>query len=176
MINHDHRLSTKKPVTLIVMSETSDIAVELPRLFPRNLDPCHSVWGRRERSIYEKHVAAAEQALGRSLPLNLKNRLLRSNGGEVYVKNLETDEVYCWRLFPVWDPTDRKHVGRTTNHIVRETASWRVWCRFPTDAVAIAENGTGDALIIRGGSEVIEYWSHETGNVAAVEIDWRIST
>jgi len=116
--------------------------------------------------VDERHIAVAEGALGRSLPINLRKRLLRSNGGELLI------EGDSWWLFPVWDPTDRKRMGRTANHIVRETESWRGSCGFPTEAIAVAGNGTGDVLIIRNGSEVIEHWSHETGDSKAVEIDW----
>ncbi|WP_413786017.1 SMI1/KNR4 family protein (plasmid) [Agrobacterium sp. rho-13.3] len=70
--------------------------------------------------VDETQIAAAEGEIGYLLPLQLRARLLRSNGGLV-----QSGEAGWW-LFPVFDPTDRKRIGRTANHIARETASWRL--------------------------------------------------
>jgi hypothetical protein len=39
------------------------------------------------------------------------------------------------------------------------------WAGFPEDAVAVADNGSGDMLVIRKGSDEIELWLHETREV-----------
>jgi hypothetical protein len=42
----------------------------------------------------------------------------------------------------------------------------------PEDSIDIAENGGGDLLIIRAGSDEVEFWDHETGESVPVELDW----
>jgi hypothetical protein len=116
--------------------------------------------------VDESRVLEAEKQLGRGLPSGLRSRLLRDNGGEV---ETEDDD---WSLHPVWDPTDRKRMGRTANHIVRETQQAREWRGFPEGAVSVATNGTGDHLVVRPGSEEIELWDHETCECTPVSIDW----
>ena len=102
-------------------------------------------------------IHEAERQLGRKLPMDLRVRLHRDNGGDVRAAG------DYWRLFPVFDRADRQRIARTANHIVLETKAARKRPNFPQDAIAIAENGGGDYLIIRGESEVIEFWDHETG-------------
>jgi hypothetical protein len=77
-----------------------------------------------------------------------------------------------WTLFPVFETTDRRRITRTANHIVRETRAARAWPGFPEDAIAIAENGGGDLLIVRGKSEDGEFGDHETGGSEPVDVDW----
>jgi hypothetical protein len=111
-------------------------------------------------------IHEAERQLGRGLPMDLRVRLHRDNGGEVRAAG------DVWRLFPVFDPGDRRRITRTANHIVRETRSARGRAGFPEDAVAIAEDGGGDYLILRAGSEEVEFWDHETGESKPVDVDW----
>ena len=66
---------------------------------------------------------------------------------------------------PVWDPTDRRTARRTANHLLLETSQARRWAGFPEGAVAVARNGSGDVLVLRAGSDVIEVWWHETREV-----------
>ena len=115
--------------------------------------------------VAEGRIADAEQQLGRRLPADLRSWLMRSNGGEVSTADDD------WLLFPVFDPSDRKRLSRSANHIVRETEKWRSWANFPRDAIAIAENGEGDALIVLATDE-IEKWNHETGQHAPVIVSW----
>ena len=96
-------------------------------------------------------IHEAERQLGRKLPMDLRVRLHRDNGGDVRAAG------DSWRLFPVFDPGDRRRITRTANHVVREARAARGTAGFPVNAIAIAENGGGDYLIIRGGSEVIEF-------------------
>jgi len=117
----------------------------------------------------DQKISAAETALGFSFPAALRERLSRENGGCVYVGD-DPDNV--WWLHPVWDDTDRKRMGRTANHILRETNSIRQWRRFPSDAAAIAENGTGDCLLVHKGDDQIYWFDHETGATEAVEVNW----
>ena len=111
-------------------------------------------------------IERAEAELGRQLPQPLRERLLRENGGEL---SAEDDD---WQLHPVWDDRDRRTMGRTANHIVRETASARQWAGFPVGAVSVADNGSGDRLILRPGSTDIELWDHETRECRSVTLNW----
>lgn len=108
----------------------------------------------------EARLREAEAQLGWSLPAPLRERLLRDNGGSI---RCDGDE---WQLFPVWDPTDRRTMRKTAKHLVAETRQAVTgWAGFPPDAIAIAANGSGDLLILRRGSDVIELWLHETREV-----------
>jgi hypothetical protein len=112
-------------------------------------------------------IHEAERQLAWMLPMDLRVRLHRNNGGEIRA----ADDV--WQLFPVFDPSDRRRITRTANHIVRETQAARARARFPDGAIAIADNGGGDLLIVRAGSEEIEFWDHETGDSCPVDVGWR---
>lgn len=111
-------------------------------------------------------IHEAEHQLGRKLPMDLRVRLHRENGGGIRAAG------DVWQLFPVFDPGDRRRIARTANHIVRETQSARKRAGFPEDAIAIAANGGGDFLIVQAGSDQIECWDHETDQTEPVEVDW----
>jgi hypothetical protein len=117
-------------------------------------------------AVSPDRLDAAERALGRRLPAVLRERLLRNNGGEI----LCDDDG--WQLHPVWDDSDRRTAARTTSHIIHETNEAKQWPSFPVGAIAVASNGTGDLLIVRADSDVVELWSHETGECVAAEVDW----
>ncbi|MBN8808484.1 MAG: SMI1/KNR4 family protein [Sphingomonas sp.] len=116
--------------------------------------------------VSEQRIVDAEEALGRAFPPELRRRLMRENGGEI---SLEDDD---WSLHPVWDPTDRKTMGRSASHIIAETATARSWESFPSDGVSLASNGTGDRPIVLGCADQIFLWEHETGKCLPVEADW----
>jgi hypothetical protein len=124
--------------------------------------------------VDENRLEAAERALGHRLPQDLRRRLRRDNGGEVTAIPLQEgageDVDPYWHLFPVWDDSDRRRAKRTAGHIVRETSEARSWPGFPSDAVAVADNGTGDRLIMRDGDAA--WWDHETGETHPVRVDW----
>jgi hypothetical protein len=117
-------------------------------------------------------VRRAEAKLGRQLPSGYVARMCRENGGEVLVG---TDS---WELHPILDDSDRKRLNRTCNDIVLETASSREWTGFPSDAVAIGDNGVGDKLILLAepGTDrlgnCIYRWDHETGEVRKIADDF----
>jgi SMI1 / KNR4 family (SUKH-1) len=114
----------------------------------------------------ESRISEAERELGLTLPRELRQRLLRNNGGEILAGGDP------WELHPVWDPSDHKRASRSANHIVKETQNARRWEAFPRDAVVVASDGTGDFLIIRPGVAQIQIWLHETGEVANIDIEW----
>lgn len=114
-------------------------------------------------------------AIGLALPSQLRARLLLENGGEITAG----DDV--WQLFPVQDASDRKRLARTANHLLRETAEARKWPAFPSEAVAIAANGTGNYLILRPAdrasgelSGTVLLWDHETGSAQPIDVNWGV--
>jgi len=115
-------------------------------------------------------IARAEQQIGAPLPEFLVRRLEKDNGGEFDA----ADDP--WQLHPVFDDGDRKRIARTSNHLVRETMAAREWRGFPQDAVAIADNGTGDKLVLlRDGprfGDSVYLWDHQSGTLELVDADF----
>ncbi len=106
-------------------------------------------------------METAEAALGARLPAALRLRLMRDNGGEVEVG----DDFF--ELFKVLDTRDRVRLARTSaRDIVRENQSAREWRGFPTNVIAIADNGAGDLLVLAlegsGLGEGAFVWDHKT--------------
>jgi SMI1 / KNR4 family (SUKH-1) len=119
----------------------------------------------------EDRVAAAETELGMRLPPAYRQRLIANNGGEIEV----ADDV--WQAFPVFDDSDRKRAGRSANHIVRETQQARQWPGFPSGAVAVGANGTGDLLIFLPGRDGacdsrLHLWSHGSHECSPTAVDF----
>ena len=117
----------------------------------------------------EELVAAAEETLGRKLSEQHRQRLIQENGGEIRALR------EYWTLYPVWDATNRKTMGRTANHIVRENQALRrewpdIW---PEGYIAIADNGGGDILVLLPDDEVVRLWDHETGDLTPVDVRWK---
>jgi len=117
-------------------------------------------------------IDRAAEKLGIPLPLSYIAHMQRSNGGEVEA----ADDT--WQLFPIFDDSDKTRIKRTCNDIVRETKLAREWPDFPANAVAIADNGTGDKLVFVPNdsgvrlAEVVYWWEHETGKLTAVADDF----
>jgi hypothetical protein len=117
-------------------------------------------------------VVRAESKLGRKLPRGYVAKMCQDNGGEVPTG---TDS---WRLYPIFDDSDKKRLKRTCNDIIRETTVAREWPAFPPGAIAIGYNGGGDKLVLlaaptaeRFGDEVY-WWDHETGELIKVADDF----
>lgn len=111
-----------------------------------------------------KYIVQTEEELGVLFPDQFKTKMMQENGGELTTK--EDD----WQLYPFFDRSDKKRIGRTCNHIGLETKQTRSWRNFPANAIAIASNGSGDYLILlpeigneKQLSEVIYSWWHEKG-------------
>jgi hypothetical protein len=116
--------------------------------------------------VSDSLLKRAEQAMGRSLPAALRARLERSNGGDVSAAG------DVWTLVPVRDDTDRKRLARTANDILRESREASKWPDFPEGAFVVAQNGTGDLLVLLRSSDEVHLWNHETGRAATVTVDW----
>ncbi|MBZ9650387.1 SMI1/KNR4 family protein [Sphingobium sp. 3R8] len=116
--------------------------------------------------VPEQRIVEAERTLGRMLLQRLRHRLMRDNGGDVSVGDDD------WSLHPIWDPMDRKTMGRTASHILKETAAARSWSSFPPDGISLASNGSGDRVIICGRGDQLLLWEHETGECRPIASDW----
>jgi len=122
--------------------------------------------------IDEKYIVATEAKLGVTFPASFRSKMMADNGGEV------ATPPDAWQLYPFFDTSDKKRLKRTCNDIVRETASAKEWHGFPSDAVAIGANGSGDQLVFLAteGQAVlgnkVYWWDHETGRVQKVADDF----
>lgn len=116
--------------------------------------------------LREKYIVAAEIKIGAALPASYRSRMMADNGGTVWASS------DYWELHPIFDSSDRRRIGRTCNDILRETASMKDWVGWPENAISIASNGTGDALIfLIEDSEIgnaVYRWDHETRNLEKV--------
>jgi hypothetical protein len=113
--------------------------------------------------ITAEEIAKTESKLGLTFPLGFKARMIRDNGGEI-----KAADDY-WQLIPFFDTSDKKRLARTCNDIVRETKSASEQPGFPEGAVVVADNGTGDLLLLvptetdsKALGEEIYFWNHET--------------
>lgn len=118
----------------------------------------------------ERFLLEAEETLGAPLPICYRAALLENNGGVV---DCDDDR---WRLDPVWDKSDRKRLKRTANHILAETLAMQAWVGWPKEALRIAANGTGDALLFlrEAGAflPTVHRWHHETAELRTVAPDF----
>lgn len=109
----------------------------------------------------EKYIKEAESELNVKFPTEFKNRMIKSNGGE-----LVTDE-FGFELYPFFDKSDRKRISRTCNHIALETKNAREWNGFPDNGIAIGSDGCGNLIILTHSgdgilTDEIHFWNHET--------------
>jgi hypothetical protein len=117
-------------------------------------------------------INRAAEKLGIRLPLSYVAHMQRSNGGDVAAANDR------WTLYPIYDDSDKTRIKRTCNDIVRETKVAREWPGFPSNAVAIADNGTGDKLVFMPAvsgeclAEEVYWWDHETDELTVVADDF----
>jgi cell wall assembly regulator SMI1 len=124
----------------------------------------------------EERVVRAERELGRRLPIQLRKRLMRENGGEITATPIREDEQRdfdpYWDLHPVCDGCDRGRAACSASHIVREAAEARAWPDFPDGAIPFASNGTGDRLIVLPDSNDTLYWNHDDGGTLPIRVWW----
>ena len=120
--------------------------------------------------LSEEQLLATEVVIGARFPESYRQRMMRSNGGEVAAAS------DYWKLIPLRDTTDRRRLSRTANHVLVETKSFSEFPTWHDNAFAIAENGTGDALVmIREGNQIkpqVLYWSHEDGTLQSIAEDF----
>lgn len=108
--------------------------------------------------INRKYIEETETKLNIKLPQSYIDSMMSNNGGTIII------EDDYWDLYPILDKSDNKRISRTCNDIIRETSSAREWAGFPGNAIAIANNGSGDQLILIEENdtllETIYIWSH----------------
>ena len=119
--------------------------------------------------VAEELVHAAGDALGGPSRTSTPACLLRDNGGKLRVDDCTGDDPR-WTLHPVRNDSDRKRLARTMAD-VKETEAARELPGFPDGAVSVAENGTGDRVVLADGGGYA-WWDHETGETAAVTVLW----
>ena len=117
-------------------------------------------------NLAERFIRAAEDELGAPLPHTYRQAMMASNGGEVAAYDA------VWNLHPILDKSDRKRLSRSCNDILRESRMMREWPHWPDNAVAIADDGTGDKLLfLRQGrlyQPEVYVWLHDTGELIEV--------
>ncbi len=117
--------------------------------------------------IDEKYIKETESELNVKFPNEFKNRMIKSNGGE-----LVSDE-FEFELFPFFDKSDQKRISRTCNHIGLETKNAREWNGFPENGIAVGSDGFGNLIILtHNGNGVltddIHFWNHEMGQTEKI--------
>ncbi len=122
-------------------------------------------------SINEKYLSDAEKKIGAIFPHFYVNRIKMENGGYIKISS------ESWKLFPIFDSSEKKRLKRTSNDVLVETKNAREWKDFPTNAIAIGGNDYGDLLILiidvktNKMENAIFLWSHETGNVEKLSVN-----
>ena len=116
-----------------------------------------------------KYIVEAERELGLFLPPLYQLKMIQFNGGEIITTE------HSWSIFPIFDGADEQRISRTCNHVVSETNIARTWPGFPALAVAIAENGWGDYLVLLPSEvdmselrENVFLWVYESGQLLEV--------
>ena len=117
----------------------------------------------------ESELEKTEMEIGAVFPSSYRLAMIQSNGGSV-----EADDD-VWELFPIRDQSTKKHMSRTCNDVLYETKQAQGWKTFHENAYALANNGTGDLLVMfRKGKEFeneIFHWGHEDGSLILVAND-----
>lgn len=110
----------------------------------------------------DKYIKETESEFNVKFPSEFKNRMIKSNGGELLIS-----DKFKFELYPFFDKTDRKRISRTCNHIGLETKNAREWNGFPDNVIAIGADGYGNQLILTHNgngnlTEELYFWNHET--------------
>src|SRR5687768_2475497 len=89
-----------------------------------------------------KYIRETEKELNVEFPESFISKMLNENGGEI-----STEEDF-WEVYPFADKSNQNTISRTCNDIIYETKEAQKWKHFPTNAIAIANNGLGDQMIL----------------------------
>jgi len=64
-------------------------------------------------------------------------------------------------------------MARTANHIVAQTHEMHASIGdLPAGSIVIADNGTGDLLLLVAGGDDVVWWDHETAEIEPVSVHW----
>ena len=120
--------------------------------------------------LSDEQLTSTESDIGAVFPETYRLRMKEDNGGAIFAKS------DYWNLIPIRDTSDRKRVSRTANHVLVETESFSGFPHWHDNALAIAENGAGDALVMfQQGVQIshqVFYWSHEDGRLELIADDF----
>ncbi|HEO99416.1 MAG: SMI1/KNR4 family protein [Campylobacterales bacterium] len=120
--------------------------------------------------VDEKYIKETEEKLSVKFPTSFIDSMMKNNGGEISTDNDD------WELYPFWDKSDKKRLARTCNDIVKETNNAKKWTNFPSNAIAIANNGCGDQMVFLNENgtlrNTVYFWSHETGELLPIADDF----
>jgi len=92
--------------------------------------------------VEEKLILRAENLLNVKFPDSYRIKMSNDNGGAVEVG----EDIFY--LYPIYDDSDRKRIGRTINSVVKETEYHRS-NGLSKDVVAIGDNQGGDLLVFK---------------------------
>lgn len=119
--------------------------------------------------LSEDQLESTEADVGAVFPQSYRQRMMRSNGGEVFAN------ADYWTLIPIRNKSERKRLSRTASHVLAETKSFSEWSIWHDNAYVIAENETGDTLvIIRKGQRFepqVFNWRYENGDLELIAED-----
>lgn len=115
-------------------------------------------------------AAEAERILGAALPASYRAAMQRCNGGEL------STEMDLWELYPLPGPDAKERAHQPSGDMVQESLERRKLPGFPAEAIALADNGLGDQLVmLRNGSTfgpACYFWHHESGELEFVAEDF----
>ena len=108
-----------------------------------------------------KYIQETEDELNVKFPLKFRQRMIKSNGGELFTDEFEIE------LYPFLDKSDNKRISRTSNHIALETKKAQEWLGFPNNCIAIGTDGFGNQIVLTHNgdgnlADQIYFWDHET--------------
>lgn len=117
--------------------------------------------------IEEKYIEETETELNVKFPSEFKNRMMKSNGGELF------EGTFDFELYPFFDKSDRKRISRTCNHIALETKNAREWNGFPENGIAIGSDGFGNLILLTHSgngilTDEVYFWNHEIGQIEKI--------
>ncbi len=115
-------------------------------------------------------ILEAERQLGARFPASYAAAMKRHNGGEI------ATEMDLWELYPLPGPAGSARAHQESGDVVEETLERRSWPGFPEGAVALADNGLGDQLImLQNGAQFgpeCFFWNHESAELEQMAADF----
>lgn len=71
----------------------------------------------------------------------------------------------------MYDESDRRRLARSADHVVKETETWRSEADgFPQNAVPVAEDQEGNAIVLLPGDDRFYVWDHELRETEPIEL------
>lgn len=138
---------------------------------------CIGMWMQLGKSFFDKtsvtrkNIAKTQLKLGVIFPNEFKEKMTIENGGSIE----QFDN--SWTIYSFSNESDRRRLRWKRSDITGETKNARQLAHFPSGAVVIAGNETGDKLILlptgngRRLGENIHKWTRETGEVTLIAED-----